>query len=143
MLYLKKPLKFNSAFEVVGCFCEQGEKILLLHRQDDKIEGDKWGCPAGKVETGESLTDAIKRELKEETGLQLGAEQFNLEGKFYVRYPNFDFVYYIFTVKINDLKDFDLNVSENKNYIWVTPERALLLPLLLDEDSIIKSQYKV
>jgi ADP-ribose pyrophosphatase YjhB (NUDIX family) len=46
---------------------DQGE-ILFIHRTDN----GKIGLPAGAFEEGEDITDCIKREVKEETGLELG-----------------------------------------------------------------------
>ncbi|CAA6809227.1 MAG: Mutator mutT protein (7,8-dihydro-8-oxoguanine-triphosphatase) (EC [uncultured Thiotrichaceae bacterium] len=45
-------------------------KIFLAKRPSDKHQGGKWEFPGGKVETGESAEQALKRELFEEIGIQ-------------------------------------------------------------------------
>jgi 8-oxo-dGTP pyrophosphatase MutT (NUDIX family) len=45
------------------------EKILLIHRL--KAEDEYWVFPGGGVEDGEDLDSALKREVVEETGLNL------------------------------------------------------------------------
>lgn len=42
-------------------------RIVLVHRQDT----GKWGLAGGMVDWGEDIPHAVKRELKEETGLDL------------------------------------------------------------------------
>ncbi|MDR3558310.1 MAG: NUDIX domain-containing protein [Candidatus Pacebacteria bacterium] len=71
MISRDKPEKFKEKFEVVSCFIEHDSKILLLHRQDHKPQGNTWGVPAGKVDKGETLTNAILREIKEEIELTI------------------------------------------------------------------------
>src|SRR5579885_2578787 len=45
---------------------EQGH-LLLIQRRDNGI----WGMPAGSIELNESILDCLKREVWEETGLEV------------------------------------------------------------------------
>ncbi len=51
-------------------------KVLLIQRDQDPFEG-QWALPGGFIEIDEHLSDAAKRELKEETGVSASfLEQF-------------------------------------------------------------------
>ena len=60
----------------VGVVVECRGKILLLKRHENDSEPGKWCLPGGSAEENESLLDAAKRELKEETGLDISIETF-------------------------------------------------------------------
>lgn len=47
------------------------DKILLCRRKAEKFLGGYWEFPGGKVETNESESDALIRELKEELSIQI------------------------------------------------------------------------
>ncbi len=52
----------------VGAIIFSQESVLLVQRGREPAKGE-WSIPGGKVELGETLTQAIVREVDEETGL--------------------------------------------------------------------------
>jgi ADP-ribose pyrophosphatase YjhB (NUDIX family) len=54
----------------VGALIIRGDSILMAQRGKEPLLG-WWSLPGGAVETGERLTDAIRREVLEETGLEI------------------------------------------------------------------------
>lgn len=62
---------------VFGIILDENQKVLLCHRRDY----DLWNLPGGGLEQGESPWDGVKREVKEETGLDVGVQR--LAGVYY------------------------------------------------------------
>lgn len=58
----------------VGAVIEDGEGRILLVKHRPERGGywqGRWICPGGRLELGESIEAGIKREVKEETGLEI------------------------------------------------------------------------
>lgn len=59
----------------VGMAVIQHDNQLVLIRRSAAPLADYWAPPAGYVECGESVTEAVMREAREECGLQIELEQ--------------------------------------------------------------------
>ncbi len=97
----------------VLCLVYHEDKILLQNRVAHNWPGVTF--PGGHVEQGESFVEAIKREIKEETGLSIknpricGVKQFRAE-------PNERYVVILF--KTNEFSG-QLSSSEEGKMCWV------------------------
>lgn len=54
----------------VGAIVVHDDALLMVQRSNDPGKG-LWSLPGGRVETGEFLADAVRREVREETGLEV------------------------------------------------------------------------
>lgn len=112
----------------VGVFIFNTEgKLLML--QSHKWPG-KYVVPGGHVELGERLEDTVRREAKEETGLEVRDLRFLCWQEF-VYDPAFwkprHFLFFDYACRV-DSTDVTLN-DEAESYLWVEPQKALDLPI--------------
>ena len=94
------------------------KRLLLLKRSDNAC----WGIPGGGMEPGEIVEMAARREVREETGLDV--RKLELFGVFsgpelYYKYPNGDEVHNVTIVYLsrNVIGDIQLN-HEHTNWRW-------------------------
>ena len=72
---MKKELKAGKDYIGVGggvlIFNKKGEVFLQKRGKNSRNEAGKWEKPGGQVEYGETAVKAMKREIKEEAGVQI------------------------------------------------------------------------
>ena len=99
--------------------------MIVINRADDKILLIRqYGRPffilvAGYVSRGESLEDAVRREVREETGMTVGSLKFN-RTQFYEKS---DVLMCNFTCFVDDTSEFHPNY-EIDSYSWFSREEA-------------------
>jgi 8-oxo-dGTP diphosphatase len=69
-------VKCRPMTTVVAALLERDGLVLACRRREHDPHPLKWEFPGGKVEAGESPTDALRRELQEELGIaaEIGEE---------------------------------------------------------------------
>lgn len=59
----------------VGVLVDPQGRFLLTSRPQGKVYAGYWEFPGGKLEAGETVEAALRRELHEEIGIEIGAVQ--------------------------------------------------------------------
>ena len=91
---------------------------------------NRYVLPGGHIELGERMEDALRREIKEETGLDIhdiefiAFQEFIFDDAFWKRRH---FIFFDYACK-TDSTDVALD-SEGQEYVWVSLEEALKLPV--------------
>ena len=97
----------------VGVLIQPDGQFLLTSRPPGKVYEGYWEFPGGKLEAGESVEEALRRELQEEIGITIGAvHPWKVE---MVDYPHA-------LVRLNFCKVFEwqgeLQMHEGQQFAW-------------------------
>lgn len=125
------PLKFSPKAEV-ACVLPfiRENRVLLLQRVQSHPQANLWCAPGGKLLPKETPLLAAIRELREETRLEVDPESLVYLGKFYVQYPNGDFIFHLFkTYILDDQVDIKINNDEHQAYCFCRLNELSTLPL--------------
>lgn len=135
----------ENAELTVLCLVYRDDEILLQNRIKKDWQG--YTLPGGHIEKGESITEAVKREMKEETGLDIyepklcGVKQFPID----------DGRYIVFLYKTDKFSG-ELISSDEGKMEWVkrseiakieTVSDFELMLRVFDEDSLSEFQYVI
>ena len=114
------------------CMIYDGDKVLVQDKRDDSWGGVTF--PGGHVENGESFTDAVIREIYEETGLTISSPQlcgiknwFNDDGSRYM-------VIFYKTDKFSG----DIKSSEEGEVFWTTVDEMKKMNLAYGMDMMLE-----
>lgn len=120
----------------VLCLIQKDDKIFLQNRVKTDWRG--YAFPGGHIEIGESITDAVVREVREETGLTItdpklcGVKQFPLkDGK----YENGRYLVFLFRA---DKFSGEVVSSDEGEMRWIAKKELHNYNLVQDFDDMLK-----
>ncbi len=114
------------------CFVKKGNKYLMLHRNGDKkIMPNVWMAPGGKREFHEGLFECARREIKEETGLEIKNIKIKVTGNGYLEDLKQELYFHFLIADIAGGKL--LKNPSDGELLWLTPKEIAVLPNLLSE----------
>jgi len=109
---------------------EEGQYLLCLNHPEYGVFPNQWAVPGGGMEEGETLEEAVRREVREEVGLELEHfEPLKFEDELRVKkLPDGSsievyMVYLIFTAVAKDPENVKLN-EEFVEYRWVDKDNV-------------------
>ncbi|QOV90204.1 8-oxo-dGTP diphosphatase MutT [Humisphaera borealis] len=100
---------------VIGIVVERGRVLITRRHDDGRHLAGFWEFPGGKVEPGESLEDALRRELAEELDIKVSVRS-TLQASTH-DYPSATVVLHPF---ICDLSAGDPKPLASQEFRWVT-----------------------
>lgn len=129
----------------VGVIFDSQKNILIAKRSDDQHQGGLWEFPGGKVETGETVQQALVRELNEEVGIQCSPDLMTPLIQIPFHYPDKSVYLDVWSVFESNTGDFKkahgkegqpivwASLDELAGYEFPAANKAILNALILPE----------
>ena len=106
----------EKMIEVVAGVIYRGDKFLIAQRNKHKAQGGLWEFPGGKVETGETYQEALKREIKEEFNANIKVKDY--VGEIVHHYPEKDIKLVFYKAELEG----SIELLEHEDYAFITKD---------------------
>jgi 8-oxo-dGTP pyrophosphatase MutT (NUDIX family) len=125
-----KPWGDSRVIAVACCLIfNRSNQLLLLKRHPDDLGGSQWGFPGGRQEISESVEQAVRREVLEETNIKL--KQPVMLGRHKLTMPHGVIELVSFRAEIGKNVAIRLDAKEHVAYKWFNLAKLQDVPDLL------------
>ena len=107
-------------------WCPSQHKYLIIKRSSEKdFASNVWECGTGRIDQGESYTQALRREVREELGVEILVDFIIGTAHFYrgTKIPENEMIGVFYFCTLEDSGKIQLS-WEHSTFRWVTPEEA-------------------
>ncbi len=133
-----RPRKPLPHYEVAAAITvREDSRILVAQRRHDDMLGGMWEFPGGKQEPGETLPQALIRELHEELGIEVIVKEELLQVRH--AYTHFRITLHAF---ITHLVEGEPRCIECASFRWATIQEIRSLPMAVTDRKIAKAVEK-
>ena len=122
----------------VGCIIEKEGKVLLTLRNIEPFK-DHWCLPGGHIDFGETPEKAVKREVKEETSLDIKPIFFNYYNELYKNIGWHAIVLIFYAKAEGKIKKDSKEIKEIK---WFGKEEIFNLRLAFEHKKVLEDYFK-
>ena len=122
--------------EVVAAIIVEKDKVLVTQRGYDEFK-DGWEFPGGKVELGETLEGALKREIKEELDIEIEIDTYIDTVEY--DYPQFHLTMHCYKCRILDGQ---LMLKEHEASKWVSQDELNEIDWLAADRIVVERMRK-
>ena len=123
---------------LTGIIKYRNEYLVVQRSKNDDFLPGSWEFPGGNIEEGETILEALKRELKEEIGFNVNTEEAKLVhfyDKIKEKEEKYHYIELDFLIKVKS-KNINIKLSnEHDDYKWVKKDSNLI-------DDFIKDKIK-
>lgn len=139
-LLIEKGKEEGIIKNVVGAIVlNENNEVLIMSRKADDFMGGIDELPSGNMESGEKVYDALVREVKEETNLDIESVTSYINSFDYIsgsgkKARQFNFVV---TVKSTN----DVKLTEHDSYKWISIDEARNNTKITDEVKFVLEIY--
>lgn len=117
---------------VCAAVIEQQGKVLLTKRPSDKQQGGFWEFPGGKIDSGESPHQSLRRELREELAIEI-----NVGPLLETVYHHYEWGSVLIIAYLCSWQSGEIRHLEVADHAWVTPEQFANYQILPADQPIL------
>ncbi len=123
------PKPWPMLITVKAVIVNKNSDILLLKRaNNEKTHAGSYDLPGGTLEKGETIKNALKREIKEETGLMVGDVEIIKVSEYPIKHKKFNEIKalrFIVDYPNKDFEEIKLNKREHGEFEWISFDDAI------------------